>query len=97
MWMQLARLLRAGVNVINTASFITGRGYGERARQQLEEAAQAGGVSLFGTGINPGSGRMRWSRRHQPLSRGSPREGEALSMGTHIPPSAELVTGDNGP
>jgi hypothetical protein len=51
---ELARLLRAGVNVINTASFITGRGYGESARQQLEEAAQAGGVSLFGTGINPG-------------------------------------------
>lgn len=51
---ELCRLLRAGVNVINTASFITGRGYGEQARQQLEEAAQAGGASLFGTGINPG-------------------------------------------
>ena len=51
---EMARLLRAGVNVVTTASFITGRGYGEPARQQLEEAAQAGGVSLFGSGINPG-------------------------------------------
>ncbi len=50
----MARLLRAGVNVVTTASFITGRGYGEPARQQLEDAAQAGGVSLFGSGINPG-------------------------------------------
>lgn len=51
---ELARLLRAGVNVVTTASFITGRGYGEQARAQLEEAARAGGVSLFGSGINPG-------------------------------------------
>jgi len=51
---ELARLLRAGVNVATTASFITGRGYGEPARRQLEEAARAGGVSLFGSGINPG-------------------------------------------
>ncbi|MET0286884.1 MAG: dihydrodipicolinate reductase [Polyangiales bacterium] len=51
---ELARLLRAGVNVVTTASFITGRGYGEPARKELEEAARAGGVSLFGSGINPG-------------------------------------------
>jgi 2,4-diaminopentanoate dehydrogenase len=51
---ELARLLRAGVNVVTTASFITGRGYGEEARKQLEEAARSGGVSLFGSGINPG-------------------------------------------
>lgn len=51
---EMARLLRAGVNVVTTASFITGRGYGEAARKQLEEAALAGGASLFGSGINPG-------------------------------------------
>lgn len=51
---EMARLLRAGVNVVTTASFITGRGYGEPARKQLEDAAQAGGASLFGSGINPG-------------------------------------------
>lgn len=51
---ELSQLLRAGVNVVTTASFITGRGYGEPARKQLQEAAIAGGVSLFGSGINPG-------------------------------------------
>jgi 2,4-diaminopentanoate dehydrogenase len=50
----MARLLRAGVNVVTTASFLTGRGYGEQARRTLEEAAQAGKASLFGSGINPG-------------------------------------------
>lgn len=51
---QLARLLRAGINVATTASFMTGRGYGEDARKKLEDAAQAGKASLFGSGINPG-------------------------------------------
>lgn len=50
----MAKILRAGVNIATTASFITGRGYGEEARRMLEEAAQSGGVSLFGSGINPG-------------------------------------------
>jgi hypothetical protein len=50
----LARLLRAGINIASTASFMTGRGYGEQARKTLEEAAQAGKSSLFGSGINPG-------------------------------------------
>jgi hypothetical protein len=51
---ELARVLRAGVNVVTSASFLTGRGYGEAARKLLQEAAIAGGVSLFGSGINPG-------------------------------------------
>ncbi|GGV42848.1 dihydrodipicolinate reductase [Actinomadura cremea] len=50
----LARLLRAGVNVLTTASFLTGRAYGEEARAALEEAARAGNASLFGSGVNPG-------------------------------------------
>ncbi|WP_045879675.1 dihydrodipicolinate reductase [Pseudofrankia sp. DC12] len=51
---QLARLLRAGVNVASTAGFITGRAYGTEARAALEEAAQQGNATLFGSGINPG-------------------------------------------
>jgi hypothetical protein len=51
---QLEQLLRGGVNVLTTASFVTGRAYGEQARKRLDEAARAGGVSLFGGGINPG-------------------------------------------
>lgn len=50
----MVRLLRAGINIATTASFMTGRGYGAEARQRLEEAAQAGQASLFGSGINPG-------------------------------------------
>lgn len=50
----MARLLLAGINIATTASFLTGRGYGEAARRKLEEAAQAGKASLFGSGINPG-------------------------------------------
>jgi hypothetical protein len=49
----MAALLRAGINVISTI-FITGRSLGEEARGELERAAQDGGVTLYGTGINPG-------------------------------------------
>src|SRR5262249_54748144 len=52
----LTRLLRAGINVLTTASFLTGRAYGEEARAALDEAARAGNASLFGSGINP-----RWA------------------------------------
>ncbi|MBX6389731.1 MAG: dihydrodipicolinate reductase [Frankia sp.] len=50
----LTRLLRAGINVVSTAAFITGRSYGEAARAALDEAAKAGAASLYGGGINPG-------------------------------------------
>jgi hypothetical protein len=50
----LTRLLVAGINVVTTAGFITGRAYGEAARASLEEAARSGNASLFGSGINPG-------------------------------------------
>lgn len=50
----LTALLRAGINVLSTASFLTGRAYGEQARNALREAAEAGGASLFGGGVNPG-------------------------------------------
>ena len=50
----LERLLRAGINVATTAHFMTGRAYGEQARQRLQAAALDGGASLFGSGINPG-------------------------------------------
>lgn len=50
----MAQLLLAGINVISTANFITGRSYGEAAVKKLEDAARRGGASLYGTGINPG-------------------------------------------
>jgi hypothetical protein len=51
---QLVRLLSGGINVLSTASFLTGRAYGETAQRRLREAAETGGASLFGSGINPG-------------------------------------------
>lgn len=50
----MVRLLEAGVNVISTANFITGKSWGEQEMRRLDEAAKRGGVSLYGTGINPG-------------------------------------------
>jgi hypothetical protein len=50
----MVRLLAAGINVISTANYITGRSYGQEAVDRLEAAARQGGVSLYGTGINPG-------------------------------------------
>lgn len=50
----MAQLLEAGINVISTANFITGRSYGQAAVDRLESAARKGGVTLHGTGINPG-------------------------------------------
>jgi hypothetical protein len=51
---ELTRLLAAGINVLTTAHFMTGRAYGAAARAELDAAARSGGASLFGAGINPG-------------------------------------------
>lgn len=58
---ELVRILESGVNVVTTCNFITGWGldyradrYGPDARKRLDSAARRGGVSIFGTGINPG-------------------------------------------
>ena len=50
----MTRLLRAGINIVTTAGFVTGRSIGASARSELHNAALAGGASLFGTGIHPG-------------------------------------------
>lgn len=50
----LATLLEAGINVVSTAGFITGRRRGPEATAKVESAAIRGGASLYGTGINPG-------------------------------------------
>jgi 2,4-diaminopentanoate dehydrogenase len=51
---EVARILRAGVNVVTTAEFLTGAGLGADAIATLEGAAVAGGATLFGSGVNPG-------------------------------------------
>src|SRR5262249_5670377 len=50
---ELVRILGAGVDVVPTAAYISGRGRGPD-RERLVEAGGGGGSSLFGTGINPG-------------------------------------------
>jgi hypothetical protein len=50
---EVVRILEAGVNVVSTAAFITGRNLGAD-RDRIAEACGRGGVSMFGSGINPG-------------------------------------------
>jgi hypothetical protein len=56
MWIdtdELVRILSAGVNVVATSAFITGHSLGP-ARDQIIQACQRGGSTMFGTGISPG-------------------------------------------
>ncbi len=56
MWIdtdELVRILSAGVNVVASASFITGHNLGAD-RERIEEAAQQGGATMFGSGVSPG-------------------------------------------
>ncbi|WP_067667158.1 NAD(P)H-dependent amine dehydrogenase family protein [Nocardia miyunensis] len=56
MWIdvaELVRILSAGVNVVATASFITGHNQGE-GRDRILEACRRGGATMFGSGISPG-------------------------------------------
>ena len=51
---EVASILRRGVDVVTTSEFLTGAGIGPEATATLAEAAEAGGATLFGCGINPG-------------------------------------------
>ena len=56
MWIdvdELVRILSAGVNVVTTASFITGQNLGD-GRDRLIEACEKGGSTIFGSGVSPG-------------------------------------------
>jgi hypothetical protein len=56
MWIdvdELVRILSAGVNVVTTASFITGRNLGD-GRDRIVEACEKGGSTMFGSGVSPG-------------------------------------------
>ncbi len=56
MWIdvdELVRILEAGVNVVATASFITGHNQGE-GRAKIADACARGGSTMFGSGISPG-------------------------------------------
>jgi hypothetical protein len=56
MWIdvdELVRILSAGVNVVSSASFITGHNL-EAGRDRIEEACKQGGATMFGSGVSPG-------------------------------------------
>ncbi|MUL67989.1 dihydrodipicolinate reductase [Mycobacterium sp. CBMA 234] len=56
MWIdvdEVVRILEAGVNVVATASFITGHNLG-RDRDRIVEACGVGGSTMFGSGVSPG-------------------------------------------
>lgn len=50
---ELVGILSAGVNVVATASFITGHNLGD-GRDQILEACARGGATIFGSGVSPG-------------------------------------------
>jgi 4-hydroxy-tetrahydrodipicolinate reductase len=50
---EVVRILEAGVNVVSTAAFITGRQLGTD-RDRIAKACEQGQVSMFGTGVSPG-------------------------------------------
>ena len=50
---ELVGILEAGVNVVTTAAFITGRNLGAE-RERLVDACARGRSSLLGTGVSPG-------------------------------------------
>ena len=51
---ELAGLLRAGVDVVTTAELMTGTNLGPEALDMLRRAALDGDATLFGSGMNPG-------------------------------------------
>ncbi|MCV7125901.1 NAD(P)H-dependent amine dehydrogenase family protein [Mycobacterium lacus] len=56
MWIdvdELVRILSAGVNVVTTASFITGHNLGA-GRDRILEACERGRSTIFGSGVSPG-------------------------------------------
>ncbi len=56
MWIdvdELVTILSAGVNVVSSASFITGHNLG-KDRDRIEEACKQGGSTMFGSGVSPG-------------------------------------------
>jgi len=50
---EMVRILEAGANVVSTAAFITGHSLGAD-RDRILAACEQGGVSIFGSGVNPG-------------------------------------------
>ncbi|WP_197520700.1 dihydrodipicolinate reductase [Mycobacterium sp. E2479] len=50
----VTHILRAGVNIVTSAEFLTGRNLPSEDRDAIIAAAQGGNATIFGSGANPG-------------------------------------------
>lgn len=55
---EITKILGAGVNVVTSCEFLTGRSLAPGQRDAVEAAALAGGATIFGSGMNPGYSAM---------------------------------------
>jgi hypothetical protein len=51
---EIVRILEAGANIVTTSAFITGHSLGAATMDRIDAAARRGGVSIYGSGVNPG-------------------------------------------
>jgi 2,4-diaminopentanoate dehydrogenase len=51
---EVQRILQAGINIVTSAEFLTGRNLSDSERTAVEAAATQGGATIFGSGMNPG-------------------------------------------
>jgi 2,4-diaminopentanoate dehydrogenase len=55
---EVQRILRAGVNIVTSAEFLTGMNLSGSDRAAIEAAARDGDATIFGSGMNPGFAQM---------------------------------------
>jgi hypothetical protein len=55
---EVQRILRAGVNILTSAEFMSGINLSDVDRAAVEAAARDGGATIFGSGMNPGFAQM---------------------------------------
>lgn len=55
---EVQRILRAGVNIVTSAEFLTGINLADIDRAAVEAAARDGDATIFGSGMNPGFAQM---------------------------------------
>src|ERR1700743_1920816 len=55
---EVQRILRAGVNIVTSAEFLTGMNLSDSDRAAIEAAARDGDATIFGSGMNPGFAQM---------------------------------------
>lgn len=55
---EVQQILRAGVNIVTSAEFLTGFNLAPEDRILIETAARDGGATVFGSGMNPGFAQM---------------------------------------